>query len=94
MPGGQVGLMLTSDVADQGVSMDQRRIAVVEFLSNELDDLAHLYKEWSRDVDASPARLGQPPLWPSMWSSINRSLSQLIATFKEQNIRKPVKNAR
>lgn len=94
VPGSQVERMLTPEVADQSMSMDQRRVAVVKFLTKERGDFASDYKKWRQDVDARPAELGQPPLWPSMWSGINRSLAQLIATFGDETLKTHEMNGR
>ena len=94
MAGSQQNLMLVSAAADSDSSTAQRRASAVEELRSIKSDYTHDYKVWRQEVDASPTRLGQPPLWPGMWQAIERSLTQLIATFGTEQAEKPVKKVR
>lgn len=94
VPGSQQNLMLVSAAADSDSSAAQRRASAVEELRSIKSDYTHDYKVWKQEVDASPTRLGQPPLWPGMWQAIERSLTQLIATFGTEQAEKPVKKVR
>ena len=86
--------MLTSQAASDQVTASERRGFAVEALQSTLADFAHDYKDWLLEVDASPTRLGQPPLWPSIWHAVERSLKQLTATFDTERAEKPVKKVR
>lgn len=94
VPGSDQELMLSPDAAFEGVTASQRRGFAVQVLQNEKDDFAKDYKIWKQEVDASATRLGQPPLWPGMWHTIERALTQLIATFGTERAERPVKKVR
>lgn len=92
--GSQQELMLAPDAASEGMSAGQRRGFAVQELKSIRDDFAHDYRIWKQETDDNATRLGQPPLWPGIWQTIERSLSQLIATFATERAEKPVKKVR
>jgi hypothetical protein len=92
--GSRQELMLAPDAASEDMSAGQRRGFAVQELKSIRDDFAHDYRIWMHETDDNSTRLGQPPLWPGMWQTIERSLSQLIATFATERAEKPVKKVR
>ena len=76
------------------ISTSERRKLAVEGLQNIKKDYTEDYRIWLQEVDAAPSRLGQQPLWPSMWHAIERSLVQIIATFENEREEKQAKKIR
>lgn len=94
VPGSRQDLMLTPAAAGIDILPTERRKLAVEVLQGEFSDYRSDYKNWLREVDAAPTKLGQPPLWPSIWQAIERSLVQLIATFENERAEKQINRAR
>jgi len=86
--------MLTPVAAGIDILPSERRKLAVEVLQGEFSDYRSDYRNWLREVDAAPTKLGQPPLWPSIWQAIERSLVQLIATFENERAEKQINRAR
>ena len=91
VPGSDAQLMLAPEAAAEGLSQVERQAIVGEALKTNLEGYATQYKKWKLEVDASPSRLGEPPLWPSMWPVLERSIRQLMATFEVEQSKKSVK---
>lgn len=92
--GSQPELMLAPEASRDGLTASERRGSAVKVFQDAKDDFVRDYKVWKLEVDASATRLGQLPLWPSIWQTIERSLIQLIATFDAEKAERPVKKVR
>jgi hypothetical protein len=92
--GSQREQMLVPDVASEGMSAEQRGQLVVDRLKSEKEVFARDYRIWKRATDDDASRLGQLPLWPGMWQTIERSLTQLITTFAAERAEKAVTRVR
>ena len=93
VPGSRSELMLCSDAANRGMSFSERRMASANELQGLKDQYAKEYRSWLGEVDASPTRIGEAPLWPSMWDAMERSLTQIIGSLQSENIEMPPKKA-
>jgi len=92
--GSRAELMLCPQAAGDGMGVSERRVAAAMELQSIQVDYAEDYSIWLREVEASPSRLGERPLWPSMWNGIDRSLKQLIGTFQSERAEMPQKRVR
>ena len=84
VPGSRAEIMLCSDIANDAMSISERRMAAARELQSLKDRYIGEYNIWLGEVDASPTRLGESPLWPSMWDAMERSLTQIIGTFQSE----------
>jgi hypothetical protein len=91
VPGSEAQLMLAPEAAAEGLSQAERQAIVSGALKTNLEAYAAQYKKWKLEVDALPSRLGEPPLWPSIWPALERSIRQLMTTFEVKEPEKSVK---
>ena len=93
VPGSNPKLMLSPPASANGLSTSERRRLAVEELKTIKKSYEDDYKIWRLEVDAGPTRLGQSPLWPSMWHAMERSLIQLIGAFENERAEQPRRRA-
>ena len=94
VPGSTPELMLIPEISGEDLTPSERGSIVVNVLSEIRAEFVKDYKVWKHETEASPSRLSQPPLWPSIWYAMDRSLTQLIQTFKVEGAEKGKKKAR